>query len=217
MISNLLLHGIGWPRRPLESGESSVWISAKQMNLILDMVTDSPVELSVDDGNSSDVEVLLPALLERNLNATFFPIVGRLNKPGYLSDSALLELRDAGMRIGSHGMNHRNWRKLEPSSAYEELVKARCMLEDLLHARVDLAACPYGQYGRRSLRYLSRYGYRRVYTSDGSASKPDAWIQARTSVRPWHDPRDLRTAIDEQPPLGRQLATAAKRGLKRLR
>jgi len=35
------------------------------------------VQLSFDDGNRSDVGIALPALLERELSATFFVVAGR--------------------------------------------------------------------------------------------------------------------------------------------
>ena len=42
------------------------------------------MRISFDDGNASDLEIGLPALLERGLTATFFVLAGRLGRPGSL-------------------------------------------------------------------------------------------------------------------------------------
>ena len=66
------------------------------------------MELSFDDGYASDMEIALPALLERGLSARFFPLAGKLGRPGYLTAAGVRELAAAGMALGSHGMRHRS-------------------------------------------------------------------------------------------------------------
>ena len=217
MATHLLLHGIGVPGRPLEPGEADVWISPAQMHGILDVVAEAAVGISVDDGNASDVDVLLPALVDRGLRATFFPIAGRTNTPGSLSESAIRELRDAGMNVGTHGMHHRPWRRLDASALHDELVVARKALEDLLGERVVSAACPHGAYDRRTLRVLRQLEYQRVYTSDSGSNRPQAWLQARTSVRRWDDASSIHAAVVAPAPFRKRSITAAKRLIKRLR
>ena len=50
------------------------------------------MRLSFDDGNSSDVEIALPALRERGLPRRFFVVAGRLDRPGSLSRDDVREL-----------------------------------------------------------------------------------------------------------------------------
>src|SRR6266511_1025697 len=101
---NLAMHGIGRPARQLEPGENERWVSVEQFEEVLDAVGDRPdVHLTFDDGNSSDVEIALPRLVERGLTAEFFPLAGRLGQRGYVDRSGLRELARAGMEIGSHG------------------------------------------------------------------------------------------------------------------
>jgi hypothetical protein len=66
-VLNVCFHGIGSPRRELEPGEDEYWISVSAFHQILDAIAGrKDIRLSFDDGNISDVEVGLPALLERS-------------------------------------------------------------------------------------------------------------------------------------------------------
>src|SRR5919201_5035196 len=121
-VINVCFHGVGKPTRELEPGEAGYWISEDQFNRILDEVVTWPaVRLSFDDGNASDVEIALPALLERGLCADFFALAGRLDMPGALDPDGVRELHRNGMRIGPHGMRHRSWRGMDADTSHDEL------------------------------------------------------------------------------------------------
>jgi len=180
---NLTFHGIGVPGRSLHDGEDAVWVSEGRFTSVLDAVAGrDDVRITFDDGNISDLELALPALRERGLTATFFVIADRLDVPEFLAPKHLLALMDAGMTIGCHGMRHRPWGTLDADGLQEELVDARRMLESAVGGAVTEAACPFGSYGRHSLRALERAGYARVYTSDRGPAQPDQWLQARTTI-----------------------------------
>jgi peptidoglycan/xylan/chitin deacetylase (PgdA/CDA1 family) len=214
---NLLIHGVGAPLRKLEPGESELWIQPGQLHAILDLVATREVKLSVDDGNRSDVDHVLPALVERALHATFFVIAARLDQPGSLSRAAVCELRDAGMEIGTHGMNHVPWRSLDAVQERREFVDARHAIEDVVQRPVDIAACPLGRYDRGTLSSLRHYGYRQVYTSDGWPGRPDVWLQPRYSIRATDDPDQVRARLDRAPGVRQRTEAFAKGLVKRLR
>jgi peptidoglycan/xylan/chitin deacetylase (PgdA/CDA1 family) len=86
------------------------------------------------------------------------------------------------MTIGSHGMDHRPWRRLEPVERKRELVDARERIADIVGHPVSEAALPTGAYDRRLLRELRRLGYSAVHTSDRRPAKTGAWLQPRFSV-----------------------------------
>ncbi|MQW74789.1 polysaccharide deacetylase family protein [Nocardioides sp. dk4132] len=180
----MCFHGVGTPARDLEIGEARYWVRTTVFHAILDAVADDPrVRISFDDGNASDAVTALPALLERGLSATFFVLSGRLDEPGSLSREQVLELRDGGMGIGTHGRAHRPWRGLDPAAAAAELEGAREEIAELVGRPVDEAALPLGRYDRHLLTTLRRLGYRTVYTSDRRRARPGAWLQPRFSVR----------------------------------
>ena len=78
-----------------------------------------------DDGNVSDVTEALPALAERGLSAQVFVCAGRFGTDGFLTEEQVRELRAAGMSIGSHGMDHVRWRKLDEPRIGREVVEAK--------------------------------------------------------------------------------------------
>lgn len=185
-LINLTFHGIGPSARPLEPRELEGWLERDRFVAILDAVAGrDDVRITFDDGNASDVVHALPALRDRGLRAVFFVVAGQVGTPGFLGEQDLRELAGAGMAIGTHGMRHRPWRRLDRRALREELVEARARLEDIVGRPVTEAACPFGSYDRRVLRRLRRCGYRQVFTSDRGTSGPDAWMQARNTVH--HD------------------------------
>lgn len=217
-VHNICFHGIGRPGRSLEPGEEPYWISVDAYLRILDSITPRrDVAISFDDGNASDVEIALPALLERGLVASFFPLAGRLDRPGSLTAADLRTLRRHGMAIGSHGMDHTPWRGLSERQRRVELVLGRERLVEASGGPVGAAALPLGRYDRRLLGQLRRLGYSRVYSSDRAPASPKSWLQPRFSVRNDTSPEVfLREVFGALPP-ARRLRARAVRLAKRLR
>lgn len=185
LILNFTFHGIGEPPAAIDDGERDVWLSGDDLAASLSAIRRLPSRstVSFDDGNASDLEIALPALLRRGMKAAFFVLAARLGEPGYLGTADLRTLREAGMTIGLHGMRHQRWRGLSDGELDEELTLARGLLEDAAGASLDLAACPFGAYDRRVLACLRRAGFRTVFTSDGGWASSAAWLQARNTLR----------------------------------
>ena len=217
-VLNICFHGIGTPRRELEPGEDAYWVDADRFLRILDEIATWPsVQISFDDANASDVQIGLPALVERGLKAQFFLLAGRLGKPGSLAADEVRELVDRGMAIGTHGMSHRSWRQMDPATRASGTRRARRRIEDAAGCAVTDAACPLGRYDRRLLSDLRRLGYRRVYTSDRRAAQQDSWLQPRFSVRREDTPESLRAAMLSRPGLARRTRQNVVGLVKRLR
>ena len=196
-IINLTFHGIGQPQRTLSRGEQQVWVSESSFLSILNLVKDRRnVRLTFDDGNESDVNVALPALIERKLTAEFFVLAGYLDKPNYLNAQDVRLLFQSGMKIGSHGMHHRSWRAAKNGELKEELFEARDKLQNIINQEIKNAACPFGVYNGRTLRTLKQAGYERVYTSDRGKAIDNEWLQARNTVTCDDDARSIAELID---------------------
>jgi peptidoglycan/xylan/chitin deacetylase (PgdA/CDA1 family) len=216
VVHNVNFHGVAEPPRVLEAGEAMVWLAKDRFLQTLDALRlRRDVCISFDDGNRSDLEVALPALLERDLTATFFVLAGRLGDPQFLGAENVRELHAAGMAIGSHGLHHRDWRRVCDEELAAELSQSRRILEDVVGAPVTQAAIPFGSYDRRVLAQARRDGgYARVFTSDGGPARRDAWLQPRTTVG--ND--GVPTAALTQPPSARgNAARSLKRVVKRWR
>jgi peptidoglycan/xylan/chitin deacetylase (PgdA/CDA1 family) len=181
--THVCFHGIGTCVAEREPGEARYWMTEDLFLRVLDEVRGLPhVDLSFDDGNRSDLEVALPALCERDLTATFFPLAGRLDDPASLGAEDLRQLRAAGMTIGTHGWRHVPWRGLSVDDVQREFVDARIALQDACGALITSAALPLGRYDGATLRGLKDAGYRAVFTSDRFPARPSSWLQARYSV-----------------------------------
>ena len=140
---NLTFHGIGEPPRALDPGEENVWVAHDRFLALLDSVAGrGDVRITFDDGNASDVEQALPALVDRDLDATFFVVAGRLGEPTFLDAGGVRELAAAGMGIGCHGMRHRPWRGLGETELREEHVEAKAMLEEVVERPVTAGGVP---------------------------------------------------------------------------
>lgn len=183
----LIFHGIGTPGRSLETGEAPYWISPDLFAGVLDKVSALPdpkvVRISFDDGNISDLEIGLPMLIERGLKADFFVLTGRIGQGGSLDAAGIRALQNAGMGIGSHGIAHTDWSRLDDAALMDELVTSRKRLEDICGTSVQKAGIPFGAYNSRVLRALKRAGYIAAFSSDGGRMCAKAFLRPRTSIR----------------------------------
>ena len=198
-LINLGFHGIGHPiGRDFGPGERDYWVSPALFHATLDACAGrSDVNLSFDDGNWSDVAVVLPALREHQLPATFFINAARLGQPGFIDRHDLRELVSAGMRIGNHGLAHLDLTKLDPARLEHEITQGRRLLEELTGTTVDTLAIAYGTYNDAVLEQLRRLAYRHVYTSDGGAADPEAWLQPREHVKAQHTALDVARLLTQ--------------------
>lgn len=184
----LNFHGIGTPHPGVSPEESAVWMSRESFVAVLDRISAVrtsariPIGITFDDGNSSDAAIALPELSKRRLVATFFICAGRLGVSEYLDSQAVRDLLSAGMKIGSHGMHHRNWRNLDETTLAEEVSTARRHLEDVCGKPVNEAAVPFGSYDRRVLTRLRAEEYACVYTSDRGLARSGAWLKPRNTL-----------------------------------
>jgi peptidoglycan/xylan/chitin deacetylase (PgdA/CDA1 family) len=217
MIVNYCFHGIGPPTNRSEAGESLYRVSESRFGEMLDYVAShsSRAMVSFDDGNASDIELALPALRTRGLRASFFVVAGWIGRAGRLGRDDLQELVREGMTVGSHGMRHRPWRRLDAVGVEEELELARRLLEEAIERPIEVAAPPYGAYDRRIIRELRRRAYTQVFTVDGGPTREDAWLQARHAIRSTDTVRSMHLA--GQPGTGLELARASKKLVKRWR
>ena len=217
-VVNLTVHGIGRPPRDVAADEEATWVSVDQFELMLDAVADRPdVHITLDDGNASDVEIALPRLRERGRTADFFVLAGLLGHSGRLDADGVRELQRAGMGIGSHGWAHRDWRRLDPRQASEEIGDACRVLTELIGQPVSQVAIPFGSYDRHVLRRLRQAGVSRAYTSDGGPARRTSWLQPRTSLRRDMDTEWLRHVLHGPAALPVRARRLAARLAKRMR
>jgi len=137
-----------------------------------DLVNDQPTDLNkknviitFDDGNLSDYEYAFPILKQYDFTATFFVTVNRLGTHGYLDWNHLNEMKNAGMSIQSHGLNHSFLSDLSSDELNAELDLSKKHLETRLRIPVNFFSLPGGFYSSRVLQAAKGAGYIGVATS----------------------------------------------------
>lgn len=176
------VHGIGVPDVTGPDLEPEMWISAELFHSLLALLTPE-VGLTFDDGFASCWDVAFPAMREKGIVGKFFVTAGKLGERGFLTTEQVKALSHSGMTIGTHGMRHRPWRRLDKTSLQEEVIDAKNCLEDILGRPVTEAACPFGAYDRRTLHALKHSGIRTVYTSDRALANSSNWVVPRYTIR----------------------------------
>ncbi|MBZ5499102.1 MAG: polysaccharide deacetylase family protein [Acidobacteriia bacterium] len=213
----LNFHGIGPITRKIYNGEHNCWLDQDFFEGVIDLVRGQEhVRLTFDDGNASDIEIVVPALLRRGLKATFFICSGRLGQPTFLNKAQVRELQAHGMSIGSHGVSHLSWCHQHATRLCEELEGSRQILEEVCGSTVDAAACPFGAYDRTVLSGLRHAGYRFVYTSDGGVSAANHWLRARNTVTRSMTIDSVALLIQRGPGTWKQTLIRARQIVKRL-
>lgn len=121
--------------------------------------------ITFDDGNISDYDIVFPALIERNMQATFFLITDRIGVDGYVNWSQIKEMHDHGMCIGSHSRTHRRMTSLSANEAMQEFSVSKQQLEDFLGAPVESFSYPFGESSPKLHQIGFDAGYSYICTS----------------------------------------------------
>jgi peptidoglycan/xylan/chitin deacetylase (PgdA/CDA1 family) len=188
-VLNLNFHGIGTPKdRDFGEGESEFWATQSTFEAVLDLAAahKHAITISFDDGNTTDIDIALPALQTRGLKATFFIVPGWLGIPGFITAQDVKTLADSGMTIGNHGLHHHFWTELDHDALAHEINAGRTKLEQLTAAQITTLAIPYGRYDDTVLATLQSHHYAHVFTSDSGTADPHAWLQPREHLKARH-------------------------------
>ncbi len=129
-----------------------------------------PVVVTFDDGYRSNYQIAFPMLTSANVPATIFVVPGLLGRTNewdadaaqepLLDAGAIREMQRAGIDFQSHTRTHARLPALPARDALAELRDSREALEDLLGARVDAVAYPWGDHDPSVMRLAQAAGYR---------------------------------------------------------
>jgi len=176
--------------------------------------------LTFDDGNGSDHDVGLPALLRRGWRALFFIVPAWVGEPGYLGWSEVRELSREGMGIGAHGFDHTWFGRLDESEIRHQLREARRLLEAELGAAPAALSLPGGSGGRRAVRLAREEGFALVATSEPRLACPADGLAPlpRFALRRGDSPETVRGLAEQDWTVvgrrrGRHLLLHSLRGL----
>jgi len=138
--------------------------------------------LTFDDGNKTDLDIVLPLLKKYNASATFFVATNFIGKKDYMSWSEITELSKAGMEIGSHSVNHSFLSSISDEKLEIELKKSKETIERNLGITVESFAYPYGDYSNKTNRIALSLGYKKICNSRPGIVSSNKKIIPRNSI-----------------------------------
>jgi peptidoglycan/xylan/chitin deacetylase (PgdA/CDA1 family) len=147
------------------------------------------VALTFDDGFVDNLHTLVPLLHDEGAIATVFVVAswdGDVHPEAAwtraLTRPEVVELSEAGLEIGAHGMRHRDLSELSYAGALADMSDARKLLEDLLGRSVDVLAYPLGHATVDTRRACRVAGYRAACRISGIGSWDDPWNLPRQDM-----------------------------------
>jgi peptidoglycan/xylan/chitin deacetylase (PgdA/CDA1 family) len=219
----LTLHGVGTPHDRVPADATIFWVTESAFSALVEMIASAgpgakrPTIITFDDGDMSLATIALPKLIAHGLKAKVFICAGLIGAPQYLDKMALADVQAAGIEIGTHGRDHRDWRSLDANALDTEIGEARRRIEDMCARPVTKAAVPFGSYDRRVLARLRREHFECVYTSDGGLAQSDAWLRPRCTVDGTWQMQDVERVLSTTPSLRARLRRNAAILYKSLR
>ena len=195
----LMLHGLGDPPAGVSAEERPYWVSQGLFDGILDLLRTEPAQITIDDGNVSDIEIALPRLLQARLPATFFIPSDRVGTKGYLGEGDVRTLYSTGMEVGSHGCAHLRWTAASDGEIARDVTRSIERLSAIISAPVRSVALPYGDCDRRVLRVLRSLGIGKVYTSFRGPGREHDWLVRRDCVMADTTLSDVKALLTAEP------------------
>ena len=157
------------------------------------------ITLTFDDGELNNFTCAFPILKQSGFPAYFFVTINRIGKKGYMGWEELKELRDSGMIIGSHGVNHLILTELTDKRIEEELVTSKDVLEQHLKVNVDYFSVPRGFYNERVQQLALKSGYNKILVST-PPKEPSSFCIGRLAVKSnWNISRFSQATSGETP------------------
>lgn len=158
-------------------------------------IKDPSICLTFDDGFKSDVEIVLPLLLEAQCKATFFITTDWIGLDGFLLKKDIKKLHESGMQIGSHSKSHINLKYASDAIVKRELKKSKEVLEEIIGVNVNAFSCPFGEHNNRLKRISEELGYQYCCNSKHGLASIDARYFPRNSINRFTRIKELKSLI----------------------
>lgn len=124
-----------------------------------------PIVLSFDDGYADFYTAALPVLKKHHFTATAYLVVDFLGRPGYMSWQQAQDLRDSGMEIGAHTMDHVDLAIQPLAKAQYQIDGSRRSLQTRLSLPIDTFAYPSGRYNATTVKLAADAGFSSAVTT----------------------------------------------------
>ena len=116
------------------------------------------IAMTFDDGIEDVYSIAYPFLKEHKIPFTVFIVTDFIGQEGYITKEQLLTMaNDPLVTIGSHGISHDVFTKMDTEEKKKELVESKEFLERLLGTPISFFAYSHGQYDKETLRLVKCY------------------------------------------------------------
>jgi len=145
---------------------------------------EKPIVLTFDDGYRNMYDIVLPLLLARDMQATFFLYPAKFNTPTGLTPDMVATLAKNGMEIGSHTSNHNDLTKISASQLKKELEDSKKNLEKITGQPVEFLCYPAGRFNSQVIAETKKTGYLAAVTTQmgKTADKQDPFQWKRIRI-----------------------------------
>lgn len=121
---------------------------------------DVTISISIDDGYK-DTNDAINILNNYNIPFTLFITAGKINQKGYLSDTDIYNISQIkNSIIGTHGMSHNKFEKMNYISQLKELKDSKLILQNIIKEEINITSYPHGSFDKNTTDILSKLGYK---------------------------------------------------------
>jgi peptidoglycan/xylan/chitin deacetylase (PgdA/CDA1 family) len=141
-----------------------------------------PVAISFDDGYQDAYTEALPILQQYGFQATFYIATAFIGQPAYLNWDQVAALRDAGMEIGAHTIDHQMLTRLEFGEMQRQIAQSKQDLERQLNIAVSSFCYPVGDYDSTVVEQVRAAGFWSAVTTRWDTNYADLFTLPRRRV-----------------------------------
>ncbi len=149
--------------------------------------------ITFDDGFEDNLTHALPLLKKYACKATLYLVVDRFDRDWSrerkahhddeeikhekkLTDTQVKEMLASELiELGSHGMTHANFTRLNREQTEQELQQSKKILEETFNIRIESFAYPFGLYTSEQVEMIKQAGYSNAVTTVESIEAPALW------------------------------------------
>lgn len=163
---------------------------------------EKPIVITFDDGYEDNYQFALPVLKKFGLVAVVFLITdfvdGVYQSARMLTWSQVKEMKECGIRFGSHTKTHRVLTQLTEEDIRRELWESKILIEDKLCESTTYFCYPNGMFNSRIKELVKESGYLTTCSTlpGESTKKTDPYLLRRTWISPNDNLFDFKKKLD---------------------
>jgi len=118
------------------------------------------VSISIDDGYK-DTNDAVNILNKYNIPFALFITANTINQKDYLSDCDIYDISQIkNSIIGTHGMTHNKFDKMNYKSQLKELEESKKLIEKIIKNKIYITSYPHGSFDKNTIEILTKSDYK---------------------------------------------------------